>query len=57
MKSKNWPAFNELDDNKYCYYLDWAKKVQSNGLHCDKSVIQLAIIIYEKAKMNESQKY
>lgn len=45
--------FNALPHHIYVQYLNKADIVQEMGLHLDKSVIELAIQIYEKRKQSE----
>jgi hypothetical protein len=45
--------FEHVCQAEFNKYVEHAQFVQNNGLHSDKSVIQLAKIIYEKAINNE----
>lgn len=55
MKSENLPPFESLDTYTYIRYIELAEMVQDKGLHTDKSVIQLAKLMYEKEYMHESK--
>lgn len=56
MKLNELSDFNSLSEEKYLFYMDWAMAIHNKGLHCDKSVLELAILIYEKEKLNENKK-
>jgi len=38
-------------------YIDQAEYLQKKGLHTDKSIVELAKLIYEKGNVNENQKH
>lgn len=46
--------FNELPTNEYMKYIEYAEKIQEMGLHTDRDVIQLAEMIFNQEKINES---
>jgi hypothetical protein len=45
-------SFNSLHQNEFVDYVDKATKVHEMGLHLDKSVLQLAELIYVKTLKN-----
>jgi len=56
MKSKNWLPFESLGNEQYIRYLERAEMFHEKDLHTDKTVIQLANILYEKEMAKNESK-
>jgi hypothetical protein len=47
-------SFETIDTDEYIRYIEKAELLQEKGLHTDKTVIQLAKLIYENDLKNGS---
>jgi hypothetical protein len=57
MKSENFVKFEALSNDEYINFLEIARLYHEMGLLLDKSIVQLAKIMYETEVKNESKKY